>query len=905
MKFDIKKFIPHIIAVVLFLIVTMIYFNPALKGYILKTHDIKMYTGMSKEVVDYRNEFNEEPLWTNSMFGGMPATFVSVRYDSNLMGIVYKVITLNLPRPISIVWLYFIGFYILLLCLKIDPWLSIVGAFAFGFSSYFFIILEAGHMSKANALAFMAPTLAGFILTYRGQILKGVALTSLFFALELWANHFQITYYFMFVVLAYGASELVRFGLKSEWVEFGKRTGVVVIAISLAVLTNVANIWGTAEYTKYSTRGKSELTVNPSGQPDANEDKTSGLDKSYILDWSYGTGETYTLLVSDAKGGASVPLGMLHPDNVDSKALQSIYDNLNIAPQYRQQITQDINQREYSYWGNQKLTSGPVYVGAIVLFLFVLALPYVDDKMKWFIVGVTILTIMLSWGKNFMPLSNFFLDYFPGYNKFRAVSMILVVAEFTIPLLGILFLQKLITNRKQVFENIKYFYIASGVVGGLLVLTYILPESFFHFFPAGQGQLTSDFLAQNYPDMPIDQQMSILTFYNDSYYPVVKAVHIDIFKEDVLRSLLFVALAGGLIYLFIIEKIKSAILIAGVGLLILIDMWGVDYRYLNNKPGATSKYEYWVEKEEGVLPFYASQGDYDILMNEIGDNEKLMQEISNKINKAKQANGGTLTPAEEQSIWFGVLSMNTDFRVFTTNNPFNESRTSFFHKSIGGYHGAKLKRYQELIEFHIGRNNQKVLDMLNTKYLIQTMTDPQTGQETSVSMPRNSALGNAWFVDQIKYVDNADQEILALADTAGFEPSSIAIVDKRFESLIKPFSKDPNGSIELVEYKPNHLTYKFKASSDQLVIFSEIYYDLGWQAFIDGKPVGHFRADYVLRGLNVPAGEHTIEFKYELNSYKTGSMISMVSSVLVILLFGFMAYKEFSSAGLDQPEKEL
>lgn len=894
MKFDIKKFIPHIAAVALFLIVTMIYFNPALKGYVLKTHDIKMHKGMSKEIVDYRNEFNEEPLWTNSMFGGMPATQISVDYSSNLMGFVYKVITLNLPRPISIVWLYFLGFYILLLSLKINPWLSIVGAFAFGFSSYFFIILEAGHMSKANAIAFMAPTLAGFILAYRGKVLRGVALISLFLALELWANHLQITYYLMFVILAYGISELVRFGMKAEWGEFVKRTGTVAIAVVLAVLTNIANIWGTAEYGKYTTRGKSELTINPPGQVDSKEDRTSGLDKSYILDWSYGTGETYTLLVSDAKGGASVPLGILHPDNVDSKALQSIYDNLKINPQYRQQITQDINQREYSYWGNQKLTSGPVYVGAIVLFLFVLALPYVDDKMKWFIVGVTVLTIMLSWGKNFMPLSNFFLDYFPGYNKFRAVSMILVVAEFTIPLIGILFLQKLIAHRKEVLENIKYFYIASGVVVGLLVLTYLLPEAFFHFFPVGQGQLSLDFLAKNYPDMPMDQQMSILTFYNDSYYPVVKAIHINIFKEDVLRSLLFVVLAGGIMYLFITEKIKFTILIAGVGLLVLIDMWGVDYRYLNNKPGVTTKYESWIEKGEGLQPFFASQGDYDILMNEIGENEKLMQEISNRINVAKQEKGGSLTPAEEQSIWFEVLDLNTDFRVFTTNNPFNESRTSYFHKSIGGYHGAKLKRYQELIEFHIGRNNQKVLDMLNTKYLIQSMADPKTGQETTVSMPRNTALGNAWFVDQVKFVENADQEILALADTAGFDPASIAIVDKRFESQIKPFSNDPNGSIELTDYKPNHLTYTYNADSDQLVVFSEIYYNLGWKAFIDGKPVDHFRVDYVLRGLHVPAGEHTIEFKYELSSYKTGSVLSLVSSILVLLLLGFVAYKEFT-----------
>ena len=905
MKIDWKKTLPHLIAVGIFLSVSMAYFHPALQGYVLKTHDIKMFKGMSKEIADHRAETGEDLLWTNSMFGGMPATHISIQYDSNLMRTVYKVISFYLPRPINIVFLYFIGFYILLMCLKIDPYIAIVGALAFGFSSYFFVILEAGHMSKANAIAFMAPAIGGVILAYRGKLLMGAAVTTLFMSLELWSNHYQVTYYMVFILFFFGLSELIRYIRAKKSMEFVKRSSVIFAAMLLAVMVNIGSIWGTAEYAKYTTRGKSELTINAFGNVDAS-DKTSGLDRSYVTEYSLGTGETFTFLIPDAKGGGSVPMFMLHKDNIK---IESINETGKALKLNQTSINQSVQQlpNEISYWGSQRLVSGPVYIGAVIVLLFLLSLPFVSDKMKWFLFVVTVIAIMLAWGKNYMWFTDLFLDYFPGYNKFRAVTMILVIVELTMPLLAMLFLAKLVRKRQEVEQKIVWFYIVSGGLVFLMLIMAAMPDSFFNFFPNGQGELTQTFLSSQYPDMGVEQQMQIMSFYNGEYYPLLKQIRIGIFTEDLFRSLGFIVVAIALMYFFIKEKIKYPILILGIGGLILADLASVNLRYLNNDEGTgASKYESWDEKTENKTPFFASQGDFDILMNEIGDDTELMQEISQRVNTVKQENGGNINPGKEQAIWFDVLNSNTNYRVFTPNNPFNETRTSYFHKSIGGYHGAKLKKYQELIEFHIGRNNQKVLDMLNTKYVIQSGKDQQ-GNEGLSMIPRNTALGNAWLVNRVLLVANSDEEIVALGEAKGFDPANAAVVDTRYAEFVKgPLVKDENGSIEMTRYKPNHLEYEFKAGSDQLVVFSEIFYDLGWQAYIDNKPVDHFRANYVLRGLKVPSGEHKIEFKYKLGSYDISYPISLIASIIVILFFGFIVYRELTNKNeVEGLNKEL
>jgi len=905
MTIDWKKSIPHLIAVLIFLSVSMVYFYPALQGYALKTHDIKMFKGMSKEIADHRAETGEDLLWTNSMFGGMPSTHISVQYDSNLMRTVYKTMSFYLPRPINIVFLYFIGFYILLMCLKIDPYIAIVGALAFGFSSYFFVILEAGHMSKANAIAFMPPAIGGVILAYRGKLLLGAAVTALFMSLELWANHYQITYYMAFILFFYGLSELVRYFRAKKTKEFVKRSSVIIAAILMAVLVNIGSIWGTSEYAKFTTRGKSELSINASGNVDLT-DKTNGLDRSYVTEYSLGTGETFTFLIPDAKGGGSVPMFMLHEDNIK---LESINEKAKTLKLNQASINQSAQQlpNEISYWGSQRLVSGPVYIGAVIVLLFLLSLPFVSDKIKWFLFAVTIVAIMLAWGKNYMWFTDLFLDYFPAYNKFRAVTMILVIVELTMPLMAMLFLAKLVRKRHEIQQKLVWFYIVSGGLVLLMLIVASMPGLFFNFFPNGQGELTKDFLSSQYPEMGVDQQIQIMSFYNEGYYPLLKQIRIGIFREDLLRSLGFIIVAIALLYFFIKEKIKYPVLILGIGGLILTDMVSVNLRYLNNESGTgASKYDSWAEKTENKTPFYAYQGDFDILMNEIGDDTELMQKISQKVNAEKQENGGNITPGREQSIWFGVLNANTNYRVFTTNNPFNETRTSYFHKSIGGYHGAKLKRYQELIEFHIGRNNQKVLDMLNTRYLIQSGKNKQ-GTESANMIPRNTALGNAWFVNNVQLVANADEEIIALGEDKGFDPGNIAIVDNRYADLVQgDFIRDEHGDIEMTSYKPNHLEYAFTAESDQVVIFSEIFYDIGWQAYIDDKPVDHFRVNYVLRGLKIPSGTHKVEFKYELDSYNISAPISLISSILVLLFFGYIFYLEIANKNeVEGLNKEL
>ena len=789
-----KQFLPYLLAVVIFTTITMAYFSPMLQGKMIKQSDIMNFKGMSKEIVDYRAKTGDEPLWTNSMFGGMPAYQISVQYEGNILRYIDRLMQLYLPFPASLVFLYMAGFFLLLLVLKVDIWLAIAGSIAFAFSSYLFIIIEVGHNSKAHAIGLIAPVLAGIILTYRGKYLIGGIVAAIFLSLEFMANHLQITYYLIMTVAVFLISEFIMSIKEKRIPGFAKASGVMIIAAMFALATNATTLWATYEYGKVTTRGKSELTTDK-------DNRTTGLDKDYATGWSYGIPETFTFLIPNFNGGASTG-----PVGTSSNSYKALLSN-NIDPNQAEKLTQNLP----LYWGTQPGVAGPVYIGAILIFLFVFALFIVDKKYKWWILSATILSILLSWGSNFMVFTDLFLNYLPGYNKFRAVSMTLVIAEFCIPLLAILGLNKALSGEVDKKKLVKYLYYSAGIVGGICLVFAVAGSSMFSFVS------------------PADVQYK-------AYYPewLLDAIRLDraaIFQADAFRSLIFILLAGAAIWAYLKNMIKKPVFYTIFILLILTDLWTVNKRYLNN--------DSFVRKSMVDNPFQPSNADL-VIMKDIDPN----------------------------------------FRVFNqTVSPFNDASTSYFHKSIGGYHGAKLRRYQELIENQLSKGNMNVFNMLNTKYFI--MENKETGQpEMQINM---QAMGNAWFVNNARAVNNADEELNALTDLV---PSETAIYDKRFEDQVKGhiISKDTLANIRLTEYKPNHLTYISETSSEQLAVFSEIYYEKGWDAYIDGKKSPYFRVNYVLRAMIVPAGKHTIEFKFDPPVYRIGEKISLASSLLLVLL---------------------
>jgi hypothetical protein len=787
-----KKLSPHLIVLLLFVGISFAYFSPLLEGKKLEMHDIKVYKAASKEVVDFREATGDEALWTNSMFSGMPAYQISTRSNGNLVQYIAKALSLGIPRPASLLFLYLLGFYILLLSLKVDYRLSVVGAIAFAFSSYFFIIIQAGHMTKAHAIAYVPMVVAAVLYTYRGKMLLGGVLTALAVALEIYANHLQITYYLALMLLIIGFVQFFKDLKANNLVDFAKRTGILLIAALLASGTAFTNLAITMEYGEDSTRGKSELTTNL-------DNKTTGLDKDYATDWSYGVAETFTLLIPNFHGGASQ--GVLTTDSETYKAIKR-------APNAKQLIKQ-----LPLYWGDQPFVSGPTYAGAIIVFLFVLGLFFVKSEMRTWLVMATIMSIILAWGKNFMGLTELFLDYFPGYNKFRAVSMILVIAEFTIPLLGFVALNKFLSSDKLENEKKKTLKLTFFIVGGLALLFALMPSLFFDFVGGQDANLQKN-------GWPID---------------ALQSDRAALLSADAWRSFIFISLTFGILWLFIKDQLKSKYVILILGFLVLLDMWSVNKRYLND--------DNFSRKRKVEVPYQATAANIQILADK-----------------------------------------DPNFRVFNQSvSTFNDASTSYFHKSIGGYHGAKLKRYQELIENHISQGNMAVLNMLNTKYFISPKSQAQQNPE---------AMGNAWFVNEISIVPNADAEIAALNK---FNPASTAIVDTRFSEQIIDGLDNLASNIVLTEYKPNYLRYSSNAIKDGIVIFSEIYYDKGWNAYVDGELKPHFRANYVLRGMQIPAGNHVVEFKFEPSTYKTGETVSLASSVILLLLLAFVSFKELKS----------
>lgn len=810
----INSILPFVIAILSFIIISFAFFNPVLEGKRLKQSDITIHKGQSKEVFDYRNETGKEALWTNSMFSGMPAYQISTKYPNNWIKKIDRIFRLGLPRPVDYLFLYFMGFFILLLSLKVDPWLALAGSIGFGFSTYFIIIIEAGHNSKAHAIAYMAPLIGSVIMTYRGKYLLGGILTALFAALEISTNHFQITYYLLIILIIMFVFIFFDYLKNKILPQFFKATGVLIIAGILAIMPNITNLWVTMEYSSQSMRGKSELVLDEKNQ-------TSGLDKNYATQWSYGIGESWSLLFPNVKGGGSGVLAQ------NEKAMEKV------DPRLKQSFS-----RVNAYWGDQPFTSGPTYAGAIIIFLFILGLFYVQGWIKWSLLTATILGLMLAWGKNFMPLTDFFLDYFPLYNKFRAVSMILVIAEFSIPILAMLAIWKVVKNPKIIQEKRNQFFIAFGLTGGVLLVFYLLPDLFFNFL----SQMEEEQLSGNPRAAEFIANMEI--------------ARIAIFKTDAIRSFLFISFMAAALYLYSIKKINKTIIIIVFGVLLLADLFTVNRRYIND--------ENYDRKRNIERPYKESIADKAILKDK-----------------------------------------DPHYRVLNLNNPFNDGGTSYFHKSIGGYHSAKLGRYQELIDFHLQKEisslisqlqsdggvlavnnklkNAPTLNMLNTKYIIY---NPQA--EPIINRYAN---GNAWFPDEIIWVENANEEIEKLSD---INTKNTVLIDKRYHEKIgdiKQSNSDRN-SIQLTEYQPNYIKYESNTTAKELAVFSEMFYNKGWEAHIDGEAHPYYRVNYTLRGLIIPEGSHTIEFKFLPKSYYTGETIALIGSILFILALVGVLIKE-------------
>ena len=811
-----------IAAIAAFAVITLIYFYPVVQGKRIKQHDIEMHKGMAKEITDYHEATGEETLWTNSAFGGMPTWNIQVNQKSNLTSPIYIGLGLGFPHPIGSVFICMLGFFVLLLVLDCGFWISFVGAIAYGFTSYLFIVIGAGHNAKAMAMAFMAPVIAGVLLTYKGKYLWGSLLTAFALAFEIRTGHLQITYYLLLIIVILVIAQFIS-DLKNKALgRFVKASAALLIAAVLGVLTCSTSLYGNYEFGKETTRGKPVLTRNEGNQ-------TKGLDRDYITQWSYGKGETWSLLIPNAKGGASAYIGKQNTalDKADR--------------QFKDSIAQS-----NAYWGDQPGTSGPVYVGAIVVFLFVLGALTVKGKLKWALLIATLLSILLSWGKNFMGFTNFFLDYIPGYDKFRAVSMTLVIAEVTMPLLGFLGLAEMAKNPENIKKNMTKFFIALGITAGLCLIFYLMPKTFFNFLSQEE--------AKQFASMSSGKDGGVYAMFASQ----LEDVRVAIFRKDALRSLAFIILAAVPLFFYFKGKLKAAPAFAILGVLVIIDMFPIDKRYLNN--------DKFIDNDKYAHPFTASTADQYIL------NDK-----------------------------------DLDYRVADiTKDMFNDASTCYFHKSLGGYSGAKLRRYQDVITQYLGTElnqlraaktaqdmtqlleQQKVVNMLNTKYVIYN--------PNAQPFSNPNALGNAWVVSDIQWANTPNEEIDAIKTT---DLAHTAIINKEFEQQVGSYKLNDSlvPQITLEDYQPNRLSYRFRGvtagstASKYLVVFSEIWTSKGWTMYIDGEEQPLLRANYLLRSALIPNGEHEIVMEYAPKAYTIGNKVSFASSLVLILgLIGALVY---------------
>ena len=820
----IKTYWPDVLVVVLFAVISFAYFFPAdLDGRILYRHDASAGRGAGQELSEYHERTGKVSRWTNATFSGMPTYQTAPSYQSTgVLNQVMKAYHLWLPENVWYVFAYLLGFYILLRAFDFRWHLAALGAIVWAFSSYFFIIIAAGHIWKVMALAYLPPLIAGLVLAYRGKLLRGFCVTALFSAFEIDANHVQMTYYYLFViaamVIAYGVDAVRR----GQWKGFLRATGVCAAGALIGVLLNLSNLYHTWQYAQESMRGKSELV-----KKNVTNQTSSGLDRDYITQWSYGIDETWTLLVPNAKGGASVPLA------ANAKAMEKADPNF-------MQIYQQMGQ----YWGDQPGTSGPVYVGAFVLMLFVLGLFIVKGPMKWALLGATVLSILLSWGHNFMPFTDFFLDYVPMYSKFRTVASILVIAEFTIPLLAMLALKRLVDEPDLMSRRMRWVYVSFGLTGGIALLFALMPTVFFSdFISAAELEalkgIPADYLA------PLESNL--------------RSIREGIFVADCWRSFWIIAIGMALLLLYRYRKLKAEYMVGAMVLLCLIDMWQVNKRYLN----------------DGMFV------------------EKSMREQAQPMTETDR---------------LILRDKDLDYRVLNlASNTFNENETSYYHKSIGGYHAAKLRRYQDLIDNYIAPEMQQlmsalakaggdmtkvkgdsifpVLNMLNAKYFIVPLQDNKT-----VPIQNPYVLGNAWFVDKLNFVNNANQELEALGK---LNLRHEAVADARFKAVLgEATPQDSTSVVKLTAYAPNQLTYEVKSTTGGVMVFSEIYYP-EWTATVDGKPVEIGRADYVLRALKVDKGQHQVVLTFDPKSVKQTETVAYAAYVVLLLVVLFGLYAEW------------
>ena len=809
---NIKKILPYGIAILIFLIASLAYFNPVLKGKQIAQSDITQFRGMVKEINDYRAENNKEPYWTSASFSGMPAYQISAYYPNDFVRSIDKALRF-LPRPADYTFIYFLSFFVLMMAMKVEWRLAVFGSLAFGFSTYLIIIFIPGHNAKALAIGYMPLVLAGFIWVYQKRYLLGFIVTAFAMALEIYANHVQMTYYLGFCLLIFGivhGNEAIK---NKQTADFIKQSAIVLFAVFIGLGMNAPRLMATKEYAEFSTRGKSELTINPDGTQ--KEVSSSGLDKDYITQYSYAKLETFNLLIPRYMGGGTVEeLGE------DSELYQLI------ASKFGKKGADYFTEQALTYWGDQPIIEAPAYIGAIIFFLFFIGFFLVKGPIRNWLFAATVFSIVLSWGRNFDILTDFFIDYVPLYNKFRAVSSIQVIAELCVPILGILGLKALFSSEIKSEEKRAALQKAAYTVGGLIIVGFLLA----HFSSTFEGLRDATYTN-------LEKQYQI-----NGVLDAIISDRKSMLLNDSIRSLILVALTFGLLWYKNLGKLKSELLFVGLIVLVLFDQIGVNLRYVNADDFSPARK---VEK-----PFQASAIDKEILKDK------------------------------------------SHFRVANlTVSPLEDGTTSYFHQSIGGYHAAKMGRYKELFDYQVARNNIEVLHMLNAKYLI--VPDDKGNPQLQLN---DKANGNAWFVQNLKQVTSANDEMKSL-DSIQSKSEAVIDISKIETKLPNSFAADSTATIQLVKNNLTELMYLSKSDTDQFAVFSEIFYADGWNAYLNGKLVPHFRVNYVLRGMQVPAGDNQIEFKFEPKVIQQGSFISLASYGLLVLLMilGFLKIKKASS----------
>jgi hypothetical protein len=890
---------PHAVAILSLVILSSVYFSPLWQGYDLDQNDIVQWRGMSQELSNYRELHKEEALWSNSMFGGMPAYQVSTEHNANLLRPILLTLRLGLPGAIGTLFLCFLGYYILGLCLRLGPWYSLVGAVAFGFATINILYLGAGHTGKVTAIAFLAPALGGFILAFRGRAYLGGAIFMLFLGLNIAANHLQMTYYLAFLLIAVALGESIRLVLAKQFKALGMSLAVLAVASVVAVLPSASNLMTTYEYSKYTTRGSSDLTLKPKESSNIEQE---GLSGSYILDYNFASGEQWSLLIPNAKGGASAAIGDKNKDAIPNASK----GNKNVN-----KFKDDLKGTN-AYWGAQRFTGGAFYFGAAIMTLFILAFVGLKDGIKWPFLVITLLALGLCL-KELTGLNSMFIEKIPMYNKFRDSKMILVLIQVMAAAMGMMFLKKLVEGEIAWGEKGKKILTGAVAVFAIVIMYLYVSPSSTGTMISPQEQEQFDQMAKSAPK----EQVAMI----DDYSSALQDVRAEIFKADAKRSLFFVIVVSAAILSLIYVKNKNLRLavLPVIGVLALMDGFSVSRRYLNldKEKGAYKKF---VAIENKEIPVKAKAADFSILDLEkpnVADFDNKSNELEQALKKSGIYDHVKSKDAMKEVANFGALQLNSDFRVARLGNPFNDAETSFFHKSIGGYHGAKLKRIQEVIDFHLAEEldsaiaylqagtfdslggSLTVLNMLNTKYYIGNPEQP--------AFPNKFAMGNAWFVSKVRTTNNSDEEMMALGEIdSKIEATTQASFGTQFHAAQS--AVDSTASIRMLAYETKVLRYEVNNTSAeaQPVVFSEIYYPQGWICRIDGNEVEAARVNYVLRGAMVPAGTHTVEWSFEPKVWEKGTTISYAGSALLFALLafaGFMVYKEEKKVVLKEEKK--